>query len=286
MSSYFKYFPITFYTFGNESIPTITRDISPYIDILEDAKDSMEYYQSYHIQEFDRPDIISQKIYGTDKYHWTIYYANDTLREQGWPIPSSKIEDHVKDNFKNRVIRYDTRIVDGEYVDPNAEFIEKYLLPGTEFRGVSFNGKPAVDGKVLKRDMSLGQVTIQLYDNGNISQELDGVYNIRYPYNFDNNTYSHEVAVYSDVEEYYAIHHYENADGETDVFNARNYSAHLRTGDKMGTNVITLDNGEKLYPVNILEHYKRENDKLREIKLIKSSNIEQFVTEYKKLLQR
>ena len=261
MSDFFIDFPYALYSFGDNESPIFTKDLSPYISLLDNIRDKAEYYQPYFIQDADRPDIISQKVYGTTSYHWTIFMVNDNLRKQGWPISSHKVSDYVKEQHPLRVIRFDP----SQYNTVQIQRLIANCNIGTEVWGVPINSTQEVRGIVRKRDLTLGKLLIEVYDNGAQYFTFENVTQIRYKDSIGN---EYSLDINGDVAEYNSIHHYEDTDG----------------------NIATFDPFEELpiniYPVTVYEHYSRENDKLREIRLIKSDEVENFVLEYKKLLRQ
>jgi len=110
--AYFRDFPRVFYAFGNESERTYVQDISIFADIVDQVKDVTTIYQDYFIQENERPDQVSFKLYDNPNYHWTITLMNDKLRESGWPLSNSDIiaktqKDHPYTTITTRTTLYD-----------------------------------------------------------------------------------------------------------------------------------------------------------------------------------
>lgn len=50
-----------------------------YTAIIEKIADDISYYTYYAMNENERLDVISHKLYGTDKYYWTIPLINSDL---------------------------------------------------------------------------------------------------------------------------------------------------------------------------------------------------------------
>ena len=62
--AYFYNFPNVAYKFCNEESITAFQDISAYVDIIDQIKDDVNFYQFYNVLDGDRPDIVSFKLYG------------------------------------------------------------------------------------------------------------------------------------------------------------------------------------------------------------------------------
>lgn len=94
--NYFKSFPSVAYKFGNQSTLDAFQDISLYVDLIDEIKDNIDFYTPYAIMEGERPDQLSQRIYGSTDYYWTFFLMNDKLREQGWPLNFIELDTLVK----------------------------------------------------------------------------------------------------------------------------------------------------------------------------------------------
>lgn len=182
MSTYFKNFPIVKYNFGDEVNPSIFQKVSSYVDILDQVKVSGTFYNNVYIQQGDRPDTLSYKLYGTDQYYWTFFLLNDHLRESGWPMGVREINLLSEQYYPNKVVV--TR--DNIYTDFGV---------GKEVSG-STSG--AV-GTIIARNLDLGQLVI----NSNMDF-LDGE---QLSYTEDDTVKS--LLVYSTMDQYLATHHYE-----------------------------------------------------------------------------
>ena len=143
MSNFFQNFPLVNYNFGTETTTALFQDISAYIKVIDDIKDDIAFYTTVHIQDYDRPDNFSFKLYGTTEFYWTFYYLNDDIRESGWPLPQQDLLPKAKLDYPHRVI---TTTAD----------ISKTFLPGHTVTG-ALSGTV---GTVVKRYLDLGQIVV------------------------------------------------------------------------------------------------------------------------------
>ena len=105
MSTYFKNFPLTDYNFGL-NIPSVRfQNLSAYVDVIDQIKDNLSFYTYHNIQEGDRPDQVSQQLYGSTDFYWTFFLLNSTLREQGWPLSYDTLLKLINKQFPNTVVR-------------------------------------------------------------------------------------------------------------------------------------------------------------------------------------
>ena len=145
MSSFFQNFPLVGYNFGTETTPALFQDISAYIKIIDDIKDDIAFYSTVHIQDYDRPDSFSYKLYGTTEFYWTFYYLNDDLRESGWPLPQQDLLPKAKIDYPHQTI-------------VTTADISSIFLPGQTALGL---GTGNASGIVVKRYLDLGQVVVE-----------------------------------------------------------------------------------------------------------------------------
>lgn len=148
---YFKHFPRVDYKFGDEwektgggqAVYEITHDIGAYVDIIDAVRQNSSYYSSYYILENDRPDVVSQKIYGSPAYHWTFFVMNDLLREFGWPLTINELDKKIKRDFPHR------------YIETRAD-LTNVFLPG-ERAVASVSGG---NGEILRRNLDTGIIFV------------------------------------------------------------------------------------------------------------------------------
>lgn len=104
MSNYFQDFPVVDYYFGNEESTTRFQHLGTAVDILEQVKQYSVYYQTYEIQNGERPEQLSFKLYDDVNYYWTFYLLNDHIRQSGWPIRDAAVWDYIQTYYPNTVI--------------------------------------------------------------------------------------------------------------------------------------------------------------------------------------
>jgi hypothetical protein len=100
--SFFKQFPKRYYDIrGNEEYSVVT-NIFRHVDVKESVSDPLLSYTYVYIQEGERPDQLSQRIYGTPKYYWTFFIADDNLKSglANWPKGQSELDREVELEFE------------------------------------------------------------------------------------------------------------------------------------------------------------------------------------------
>jgi hypothetical protein len=242
---FFTNYPRTLYQFGSEQSATAIQNISVYVDIIDQIKDNINFYETTEIQDGERPDTLSQELYDTVRYYWTFYLLNDNIRERGWPLTVQQIRTRAINDYPNVVLT--TR--DGNIL------IDHFQVGDTVIGQSS-----GATGVVLKRNLDLGQIFIKL---------INGLTFINNEVIRDNSNpeFPQSAQLVSAVNEYDAIHHYEDGNGiwtDVDPFSAPSVL---------------------LTPVTYLDRYQSANDELRKIKIIKRSAINQVAKAYQEALR-
>jgi hypothetical protein len=94
--NYFKSFPSVAYRFGTENTLNAFQDVSLYVELIDEIKDNIDFYTLYEILEGERPDQLSQRLYGSPDYYWTFFLMNDKIRQQGWPLSAFELDTLIK----------------------------------------------------------------------------------------------------------------------------------------------------------------------------------------------
>lgn len=135
MSSFFTNYPKTSYDLlsdgSNFELTDITRSV-----ILNTSKlqDDNALYTYYEIEDGERPDIVSHKLYGDVEYYWTFFIINDFLRDgymSSWAL-----------SYRNF-----TKMIDREY----AKYSAITLMPVVDFKE-DLDGKGFVDISCISLD--------------------------------------------------------------------------------------------------------------------------------------
>jgi len=187
--SYFRYFPLVNYTFGDEKLPDAFQNIAVYSDVVDEVKNNIAFYQDYFIPEGERPDQTSYFLYETSTLHWTFFLMNDKLREKGWPLSNYDLVEKAKKDYSFTTLTTRTKLTD--------KFKVGQVITGTS------SGTTAT---INHRHLDLGQIVIHRSSGSFIPGETitstssEGVFE--------------QITLLSSSLEYLAAHHYENVSGE------------------------------------------------------------------------
>ena len=104
--TFFRQFPKIDYDFNREGSITQMVDIFRSVRPLPTFVDEFSGYKFYEIADGERPDIVSQRLYGTSKYYWTFFVVNDFLHDgyRSWPLSASDLHAYIEKEYKGKAI--------------------------------------------------------------------------------------------------------------------------------------------------------------------------------------
>jgi hypothetical protein len=101
MSGLFKQFPKLKYSIHDNNVFVDMINLFRFVDVNDKMAQDVLSYQYTEIVNGDRPDIVSQKLYGTPDFYWTFFIANDELKGglDAWPLTADKLDDVVHETY-------------------------------------------------------------------------------------------------------------------------------------------------------------------------------------------
>jgi len=153
--SFFRNFPLVNYNFGDETSTAVFQNLSVYIDIIDQISDEVSFYEEYYVQDGERPDTLSYRLYGTVDYYWTFFLLNEHLRVQGWPLDEQDVYTAAKELYPNKIVLTDGDINDG--------FVPGRIVATADLGAVEANrfNEPPFKGRVVEKFLDLGQIVIK-----------------------------------------------------------------------------------------------------------------------------
>ena len=99
--AFFKNFPTRQFNLNSTNEVVNVKDIFRHVDVDDLAIDPFSTYTYYEIQLGDRPDVVSQKLYGTTDFYWTFFILNDYLKEGigAWPKSQQELTRYITEEF-------------------------------------------------------------------------------------------------------------------------------------------------------------------------------------------
>ena len=95
--AFFTQFPNFTYDLQDNNNFINAKNLFRHVDVNDVLAQNSFNYTYYEIQQGERPDIVSQNLYGTPDYYWTFFIVNESLKNglQSWPKDSSTLEDEM-----------------------------------------------------------------------------------------------------------------------------------------------------------------------------------------------
>tara|TARA_R110000737_G_scaffold7175_4_gene21665 strand:+ start:3113 stop:5941 length:2829 start_codon:yes stop_codon:yes gene_type:complete len=95
--SFFEQFPKLKYDTNQDGIQNNLTDIFRYVDVIEGAVDNLYAYSYTEVADGERPDQLSQRLYGTPDYYWSFFITNDRLKNglTDWPKSSNELDNYI-----------------------------------------------------------------------------------------------------------------------------------------------------------------------------------------------
>jgi hypothetical protein len=147
-TTFFRKYPKIEYLIDEDGSTTLLTDISRAVAVNSlVVPDDISAYTYYEIQDGDRPDIISHKLYGDVQYYWTFFILNDFLKDgymDSWPLSTHEF----------------SKMIDREY----SKYSAISLMPPDEYNPL--NGNNRIDFAIIPLDDEyLPYLRLSLIDN-------------------------------------------------------------------------------------------------------------------------
>ena len=145
--SFFNNFPIIDYKFGDEVSNTVFQNLTVYVDIIDQVVDNASLYTKYIIQDGERPDTLSYKLYDTVDYYWTFFLMNKKLRLQGWPLTYQEQYELLTEYYPHTTITTQETM--------HGEFYVGDIVATKPF------SNPTFKAKIIRKRYDLGQLIVK-----------------------------------------------------------------------------------------------------------------------------
>tara|TARA_B100001093_G_scaffold302627_2_gene288634 strand:- start:17449 stop:18630 length:1182 start_codon:yes stop_codon:yes gene_type:complete len=149
--SFFTQFPKIKYDINADGTKTELTDMFRYVDVKDGLINNVGTYTWYEIIEGERPDVVSNRLYGSPDYYWTFFAVNESLKKglNTWPKSYRQFELMLEEDYS----KYSVLVfVPRQY--PAARKYENSFEMINYFGGL---------------DLDTGNIRIRTYDD-----ELDG----------------------------------------------------------------------------------------------------------------
>lgn len=261
--AFFRNFPMTEFEYDGTGITRKVVDIFRYAKPIDDELDNIAAYKFYHIEPGERPDQVSQKIYGTPNYYWTFFLLNDHLRRglECWPLGQQEFDDYMRLEYSGVVVNTQPVIVynsDGDIEEYRNSVAERFQI-GERVVGILSGAY----GYLVEKDVQMQQLVLENVVGNFLEGEL-----VRGDITLD------EITTFEVFERQNAPKYYVDSTGR-EVDNSRFIT---------GATYLNPD-FEDIRTITHREYEENLNEGFREIRVIKPNLIKRFAERYEKLLK-
>ncbi len=78
-------------------------NITNRVKVRDTLINNIGYYDKITVQEGERPDELSQRLYGSTAYHWTFFILNDNISNiwDDWPMGETQLVEYTTNKYKH-----------------------------------------------------------------------------------------------------------------------------------------------------------------------------------------
>ena len=267
--SFFKQFPKIEYDFNSTGVKQNMVDLFRSVRPLPSFLDNYSAYTFYEIKNGERPDIVSERIYGSSQYYWTFFVINDFLHDgyRAWPMSKEDLFDYIAKEYEGYVIETNpviTRDTDQLITDHRNSLAGRFTL-GETITGATSGATGTLTSKIT----DLSQLIVQNVTGAFIGDQTPGLNTTELVVGGTSEDSVSTYNVYKYAEAPYYYHRTDDADKKP-VTNANHIVG--------GVDALHLSY------VSNRSHIIEENDERTKIRIIDPAYVEQFVDQFEELI--
>jgi len=276
MSNFFKQFPTVGYDFDRNGILQNMTDIFRHVKPLDNFIDNSLGYRFYEIQDGERPDIVSQKLYGTPNYYWTFFVVNERLHDgyREWPMSQIDFSEYLDKKYEGVAIIPGrpsvTTNTDGIVLSSNNSLGGRFTI-GEKIRGQVSNA----EGTLVQKNVDMHQVVLQNV-TGNFLGDETGLSSVEEIKGLSSADIVDTYKVYNYIDAPYQ--YYDSSDTEKKAVSYSNAFQNTSSGREN-----TVDEANIKFISN-RQHENEKNEARSFIRYISPQYIQEFVRKYENLI--
>ena len=170
--SFFKLFPKVPYDLRNDGVTSNIVNLYRSVRPLQNFVDDISTYKFYEVKDGERPDIVSQRLYGSPNFYWTFFIINDFLHDglASWPLSQQAFQDYLATEYNGYAIQTAKPIIDrnsDQLITDHRNSLSGRFQIGEIITGNSSGMK----GTLTKKIIDLNQLIVQ-----NVTPGVEGVH--------------------------------------------------------------------------------------------------------------
>jgi len=168
--AFFKQFPKVEYDFNRTGVKQNMVDIYRHVKPLNSFLDNTSAYKFYEVINGERPDIVSQRLYGTSDFYWTFFVVNDHLHDgyRAWPMSQEQLFAYMEKEYNGYAIETNPEVADNFKNSLSGRFTLGETITG---------GTSNATGTLTKKNIDMSQLVIQDVTGAFIGS-VEGISNI------------------------------------------------------------------------------------------------------------
>lgn len=248
------------------SFPDFFRHVALAYPKINDGK---FFYEQVRILDRERPDQLSYRLYGNERYYWTFFIINDKLRlgeAIQWPLSYEQLDLKLQREYEGEtIVTYKSRFI--KVLKPGISFKKDNYLYNKFRIGETVRGQTSgVSGVIANIRPEFGQIiTKNVTPVGARFRTGEAIVG-------DDPTVT--VICDESLRNSDAVYKYIEPATGRDV-DCRNFILTDETNTVSGLDVLTFR-----------EYYRQMNDNLGTIRVLKKSSVQEFVDKFKELIRR
>ena len=145
--AYFRYINDVVIDIDGNGTLDIMKNLTARAKVSDDLLDSGGYYQTVEIQDGERPDILSKRLYNSEEFIWTFLVLNPQIKNiwDDWPMKYSQLTEYCIEKYQYLA------------ADTDDDLNEKFIL------GETVTGQVSNATGILKEiHVNMGYLVIEL----------------------------------------------------------------------------------------------------------------------------
>lgn len=282
--SYFSVFPSVSYAINRDDLTKliVAKDITVRAKISDYFKNAAMTSLPYEIQDNERPETLSHRVYDRSDLHWLILLFNEIMDPTfEWPLSSFELESLIASKYKGYSIYYpDTARITDEFQEQQTS-----ILSGANTLHQVLSDGSTISANILKWNPTYNEIVIDGEEASKFDPSfayagsLDGY--ARFHVNGDT---TKNMAFSKSVLYEYALNHFEDSDGNTLNPRSGPPSDSSSTSSILNRYITQVGYTEPLDIENRTQEFK-DNDNKRLIRVIKPEFIGPILSQFRTIFK-
>jgi hypothetical protein len=180
--AFFRQFPKIQYNTLLDGLTTEVTNIYRHVDVNDVLIDDASTYTYYEIQDGERPDIVSSRLYGTPDYYWTFFVANESLKSglNSWPLEYNQFQEWIEQEYGAYSVMVFAPIQTQVLINGEVKIEHKNYFGGLDLTDVEIVDQNGNSAKISHYDIETLQLWIYDVSHPQFLDEKNRSFTLRY----------------------------------------------------------------------------------------------------------